>query len=198
MNAFESIFLNLGFGWTAAKAIPYILMILLGFTLVYTLHQRIEHRLKKWISMTLLCVLPFSIYFAVFPIYQGDFVNQYFKPTQLATFPEKHTLNVLVLPSCPYCHQTVQLMNQLKKRYPSLNIQYVVVAKSEKMADVFRSKLSKSIKVKVSKKPEDWIIMAQGGFPCMLLSEHKKIIYAWENDHFGVRAIDDIVSRLKK
>jgi len=63
--------------------------------------------------------------------------------------------------------------------------------------NAFKSKLNRRIKVVISKKPEDWIIMAQGGFPCMILSKDKKIIYAWENDHFGVRAIDDIVSRLK-
>jgi hypothetical protein len=38
--------------------------------------------------------------------------------------------------------------------------------------------------------------MAQGGFPCMILSKDKNIIYAWENGHFGVRAIDDILNRL--
>lgn len=88
-------------------------------------------------------------------------------------------------------------MNKLIERHPNLHIRYVVVAKSSKSMRGFRSTLNRKIAVDLSKKPEDWIIMAQGGFPCMILSEHKKIIYAWENDHFGVRAIDDILSRLK-
>lgn len=197
MNFFETIFLDLGFSWTLAKLIPYVLMALLGFILVYTLHQRVKQRLKKWLSMSILCLLPFGTYFAFFPIYQGDFVNTHFQPTCLEKFPSKITLNVVVLPSCPYCHETIPFMNKLIERHPNLHIRYVVVAKSSKSMRGFRSTLNRKIAVDLSKKPEDWIIMAQGGFPCMILSEHKKIIYAWENDHFGVRAIDDILSRLK-
>lgn len=171
-------------------------MVLLGFIFVYTFHQRIQHRLKKWVFMSILCLVPFTLYFAFFPIYQGDFVNTHFKPTQKEPFPQKLTLNVAVLPSCPYCHETIKLMNDLKKRYPKLNIRYVVVAKSKEMTAVFRPKLSKEIRVQLAKTPEEWFITAQGGFPCMILSQKGKIIYAWENNNFGVRAIDDIVSRL--
>jgi thiol-disulfide isomerase/thioredoxin len=196
MNFFETIFLNLGFSWTAAKLIPYLLMALLGFILVYTFHRRIQHRVKKWISMTLLCLLPFGIYFAVYPIYQGDFVNVHFKPKQLDKFPSKLTLNIVVLPSCPYCHETIKLMNNLKESYPNLNIRYVVVAESKQTMHAFRSKLDPKIDVQLSNKPDNWIIMAQGGFPCIILSKNKNIIYAWESGYFGVRAIDDILNRL--
>lgn len=196
MNFFESIFIDLGLSWTAAKLIPYLLMAISGFILVYTFHQCIESRLKKWLSMSILALLPFGTYFAFYPIYQGDFTNVHFKPTQLDQFPSKYTLNVVVLPSCPYCHETILLMNKLKARQPKLNIRYVVVAETKSTMNGFKSKLNKRIQVVISKKPEDWIIMAQGGFPCMILSEDKKIIHAWENDHFGVRAIDEIISRL--
>jgi hypothetical protein len=70
------------------------------------------------------------------------------------------------------------------------------VAESKQAMQDFRSKLDSKIDVERSKTPKDWIIMAQGGFPCMILSNHKNIVYAWENGHFGVRAIDDILNRL--
>jgi thiol-disulfide isomerase/thioredoxin len=196
MNFFETIFLDLGLSWTAAKLIPYLMMAILGFIIVYTFHSKIKHRFKKWISMSVLCLLPFGTYFAVYPIYQGDFVNVHFQPKQLEKFPSKLTLNVVVLPSCPYCHETITLMNYLKENYPKLQIRYVVVADSKQTMQAFRSKLNHQIDVQLSKKPKDWIMMAQGGFPCMILSKNNKIIYAWENGHFGVRAIDDILSRL--
>lgn len=196
MNFFETIFLDLGFSWTAAKLIPYLMMALLGFILVYTFHRKIQHRVKKWLSMSLLCFLPFGTYFAFYPIYQGDFVNVHFLPKQLDKFPSKLTLTIVVLPSCPYCHETITLMNHLKDSYPKLHIRYVVVAESKQAMQVFRSKLNPKIGVQLSKTPKDWIIMAQGGFPCMILSKDKKMIYAWENGHFGVRAIDDILNRL--
>jgi thiol-disulfide isomerase/thioredoxin len=196
MNFFESIFLNLGFSWTLAKLIPYLLMALLGFTLVYTFHGKIQHRVKKWISMSLVALLPFGTYFTFYPIYQGDFVNDHFLPEQLDNFPSKLSLNIVVLPGCPYCHETISLMNELKARYPKLHIRYVVVGESKQVIHAFKSKLDSKINVQLSKTPKDWIIMAQGGFPCMILSKDKKIIYAWENGHFGVRAIDDILDRL--
>jgi glutaredoxin len=196
MNFFETIFLNLGFSWTAAKLIPYLMMALLGFILVYTFHRKIQHRVKKWLSMAILCLLPFGAYFAIYPIYQGDFVNVHFQPKQLEKFPSKLTLTIVVLPSCPYCHETIKLMNHLNKSYPKLHIRYVVVAESKQAMHAFRSKLNPQIDVQTSKKPKDWIIMAQGGFPCMILSNNKNIIYAWENGQFGVRAIDDVINRL--
>lgn len=196
MNFFESIFLDLGFSWTASKLIPYILMSILGFVIVYTFHKRIQHKWRKWIIMSILAILPFGIYFSIFPIYTGDFVNNHFSPKQLCAFPKKTTLTVVVLPGCPYCHETIELMNHLKESYPKLQIRYVVVAESKQTMQVFRSKLNPRINVQLSNTPKDWIIMAKGGFPCMILSKDKNIIYAWENGHFGVRAIDDILHRL--
>lgn len=196
MNFFESIFLNLGFSWTASKLIPYILMSILGFVIVYTFQKRIQHKWKKWIIMSILAILPFGIYFSIFPIYTGDFVNNHFSPKQLCVFPNKTTLTVVVLPGCPYCHESIKLMNQLIEREPKLNIRYVVVAETDNPLLPFRQKLSKGIPVIKTAKPKDWIIMAQGGFPCMILSKNKNITYAWENGHFGVRAIDDMLHRL--
>lgn len=195
MNLLESIFLDLGFSWTISKLIPYVLMSIMGFVLVYTFHGRIQQKLKKWIFMSILAVLPFVIYFSMYPIYNGDFVNQHFTPEQLCAFPKKTTLTVVVLPGCPYCHESINFMNQLIEREPKLNITYVVVAETDAPLIPFKQKLSKRITVLKSTNPKDWIIMTRGGFPCMILSENRKVIYAWENDGFGVRAIDDVLSR---
>jgi len=195
MNSFESIFLDLGFSWTASKLIPYILMSLLGFVFVYTFHNRIQQRWKKWTFMSILAVLPFGIYFSIFPIYTGDFVNNHYLPEQLCAFPEKTLLTVVVLPGCPYCHETIRFMNELLEREPTLNIRYVVASETDHPLLPFRKKLSKRIRVEKSGKPKDWIVMARGGFPTMILSDHHKIVYAWENDQFGVRAIDDFIKR---
>ncbi len=167
----------------------------MGFVLVYTLHSRVKEKLKKWIFMSILAVLPFVIYFSIYPIYNGDFVNQHFAPEQLSAFPKKTTLTVIVLPGCPYCHESINFMNQLIKREPKLNIRYMVIAETDSPLLPFRQQLSKQISVLKSAKPKDWIVMARGGFPCMILSENRKIIYAWENDGFGVRAIDDVLNR---
>ena len=197
MNFFESIFLDLGFSWTASKLIPYILMSILGFVIVYTFQSRIQQKWKKWTIMTILAVLPFSIYFSIFPIYTGDFVNNHYSPERLATFPKKPLVTVVVLPGCPYCHETIRFMNELLRREPKLNIRYMVVAETNNPLVAFRKNLSKGIEVEKSTKPKDWIVMARGGFPTIILSENHQIVHAWENDQFGVRAIDEILERSK-
>jgi len=195
MNFFESIFLDLGFSWTSSKLIPYILMSILGFVFVYTFQNRIQQKVWKWVSMTLLAVLPFSIYFSIYPIYTGDFVNNHYSPEQLCSFPKKTVLTVVVLPGCPYCHETIRFMNELLEREPTLNIRYVVAAETNNPLLPFRKELTKRIRVEKSGNPKDWIMMARGGFPTMILSDNHKIVYAWENDQFGVRAIDDFIER---
>ena len=195
MNFFDSIFLDPDFSWTVAKLIPYAFMVLLGFTLIYSFHSRIKHLVKKWILMSILGVLPFSLYFFFYPIYQGDFSNNHFTPKQLEPFPNKLTLSVIVLPGCPYCHETISLMNELISREPKLHIRYVVVSESQSTLAMFTPTLDKRISVVRASNIKNWIVMAQGGFPCMMISQQGKIIYAWENDFFGVRAIDDYLDR---
>lgn len=193
MNFFESIFLDLGLSWTASKLIPYLLMLLVGFVFVYTFHSSVSHKVKKWVLMTCLGLLPFSLYFAFYPIYQGDFSNVFFKPEQTEKFPKKRTLSVVVLPSCPYCHETVPFMNELINREPSLRIRYVVVGESKNTMKDFRTKLDRRIEVVLGSPPKNWIMMSHGGFPCMILSEKGKILHAWENGYFGVTALDEII-----
>jgi hypothetical protein len=86
-------------------------------------------------------------------------------------------------------------MNDLISRKPKLCIRYVVVSESMAPLSLFSSKLDNRISVIRVKNLKNWIIMSQGGFPCMMMSEHGKLIYAWENDFFGVRAIDDYLGR---
>ncbi len=170
-------------------------MVLLGYILIYTFHSRIQHKVKKWVLMSILGILPFTVYFSMYPIYQGDFSNKHFTQKKLERFPHKLTLSIVVLPGCPYCYETISLMNEIISREPKLNIRYIVVSDSTVPLSFFSSKLDKRISVIRAKNQKNWIIMAQGGFPCMIMSEYDKIIYAWENDFFGVRAIDDYLSR---
>ena len=148
----------------AAKLIPYLMTAIIGFTLVYTFNKKSRTASKSEKVCHFFACYIFGTYFAVYPIYKGDFVNVHFQPKQLDKFPSKLTLNVVLLPSCPYCHETITYMNNLKESYPKLHIRYVVVAESNQTMQSFRSKLNHQIDVKLSKRPKDWLIMAQGGF----------------------------------
>ena len=114
MNKIETFFLDFGLSWSMSKMLPYVICVLLGLCLVL-LFRRIAFR-NRWlnrISSFILVVLPFSIYFALYPIYQGDFTNQGFKPKSKIQFPSSKTLTVVVLPDCPYCYQSISSLYRM-------------------------------------------------------------------------------------
>ena len=114
MNKIEIFFLDFGLSWSISKMLPYVICVLLGLCFVL-LFRRIAFR-NRWlnrISSFILFVLPFSIYFALYPIYEGDFSNQGSKPSSRIQFPSSKTLTVIVLPDCPYCFQSISLIDKL-------------------------------------------------------------------------------------
>ena len=69
-----SFFLNLGLSYTWSKALPYFILIALGIILGVMLFKRSKSLGMKIASLVAI-VIPFIVYFAINPIYQGDFSN---------------------------------------------------------------------------------------------------------------------------
>ncbi len=194
MNSIENFFLDLGLSWSLSKAIPYLLFILSGFFLAL-LSRKIQLK-KKWIKhtiSTLLFALPFTIYFTLYPIYEGDLTNQGFKPKSKILFPTTKTLTVVVLPDCPYCHQSIPLIDKIKTRNPKMNINFWVVSSDSLPAKSgILSKIPSEFKILQRHDVLEISQLTSGTFPCFVLSDKKKVIQVWNNNQFGVRAIDEI------
>ena len=199
MNAIEKFFLDFGFSWSASKAIPYVFCILLGIVLVFV-YRRFKPK-NVWIFRSVafvLLTLPFSVYFSIYPIYEGDFSNQGTKPTSSIQFPANKALTVVVLPNCPYCYQSIALMKKIKKRNPLIPISYWVVS-----ADTLPAKsailkvIPKEFQIEQRHDIAKISELVQGSFPCFILSDRKSTVKSWNNNQFGVRALDEIETFFK-
>ena len=192
-NSFETILLDLGFSWTLAKYLPFLLALLLGW-LFFRWVKRI--RMNKWILLPLLALvfcLPFVTYFFFYPIYQPDLYNQSYQPkTLLNTPPKATTLAVVVLPGCPYCMQTTEVMNRLAKQNKNIKIAYYMVSEDPSVKQTLRKKLDKRIAIRYTKEATLWMLAAEGVFTSYLLFDQRQLKRAWHNTTFGVLALDEL------
>lgn len=190
MNIFEILFLNLGLSWTVAKIIPYLLSLVIG-VLISTFFFRKSARKKKLLFRTLISVIPLILYFAVFPIYEGDFSNHPYTPSILKLDELKgNDLVVISIPGCPYCFESIEKLNLLKKRNPKMKISFLVCTADKKDLKDYKKAISSSISVKKSVEADSLFQIANQGFPTFVQMRNGKIQRAWSNDSFGVRALD--------
>lgn len=192
-NPVEFFLLDLGFSWTLAKFLPYFFTLLFGFFL-WKLTTKI--RLSFWLRIPLgvsLFLLPFSLYFFFFPIYQPDLFNETYRPKVLPNEkPKCLTLAVVVLPGCPYCLQTAAQMNRLAAQNTKLKIVYYFISEDPSAARIFRKTLNERIELRYTQDATLWMMAAEGVFPSYLLFDNKRLKRAWHNTTFGVRALDEL------
>jgi hypothetical protein len=192
-NLFEDFLLDIGMSWTLAKYLPFIICLILGFFL-FKIWMKIRLRLwLKLIVLSLVCSMPFGLYFFFYPIYQPDVFNTTYAPKMLPEdIPTGTTLAVVVLPGCPYCEQTAAVMNRLTEQNTKLHIVYYFVSEDPEAMKIFRRKLHKRIALKSGIDATRWMLAAEGVFPSYLLYDHKQLKRAWHNTNFGVLALDEL------
>ncbi len=205
MNSFESLLLNSGFSWTNSKVIPYASMILIGIISIVLL-KRILKLKSKWIKFalqTVFFVLPFVLYFMIAPIYEGDFSNnsvQVMKSNSMEELTGKK-LYVLSIPNCPYCYEAIGRMKVLKERVPSAKIEYVVCSSDSINAasylEWYSSEAGELINVRLANNVEEMAKLADHAFPTFVLVDGNKPLKKWNNDSFGVVAMDEVEELLK-
>jgi hypothetical protein len=192
-NFFEDFLLNLGFSWTLAKYLPYVICLLLGLLLFRIWVKVVFRWWLKILVLTVVCSLPFGLYFFFYPIYQPDIYNTAYIPKILPEkLPSKTTLAVVVLPGCPYCAQTTSEMNRLALQNKQLQIVYYFISDDPESVRIFRKNLDRRIGIQSGIDATRWMLAAEGVFPSYLLFDNKQLKRAWHNTSFGVRALDEL------
>jgi len=192
-NFFEDFLLNLGFSWTLAKYLPYGICLLLGLLLFRIWVKVVFRWWLKILVLTVVCSLPFGLYFFFYPIYQPDIYNTAYIPKILPEkLPSKTTLAVVVLPGCPYCAQTTSEMNRLALQNKKLQIVYFFISDDPESVRIFRKNLDRRIGIQSGIDATRWMLAAEGVFPSYLLFDNKQLKRAWHNTSFGVRALDEL------
>ena len=192
-NSLESFLLQLGCSWTAAKYIPYIICLVVGF-LLFRVFSKVAFR--SWARYTLMAVgfcLPFLVYFAFYPIYRADIQAKTYAPPLIEPkLPKQATLYIVILPGCPYCMETIQLSKQMLQKNNKTNIRYILTSEDQEGYLYFRKRLPKQIGVQIPANPSIWMLTAAGEFPSYVLVKDQKVVKAWHNTEFGVNALDQI------
>lgn len=188
----ESILFELGLSWTLSKLLPYILMVLIGGLIFYWAVKRSS---KTWVKVFagVFIPIPFVIYFAIVPIYIGDFSNDsksIVLSDQNSTLQKGH-LSVLTIPGCPYCAEALQTMKKLKDRNENLLIDYVVCYGDSSDINWYADQAEGAVNVILTDQNEEMSKLAEGRYPTFVWVQ-KDAILTWSNDAFGVRALDQI------
>jgi hypothetical protein len=195
----ENFLLNLGLSFTFSKILTYLLFVILGLLLTFLFIKKSKNnrigKVPKLLISIVLLVFPFLIYFAIHPIYEGDFSNNAYSVASKVDFPKKKQLTIIALANCPYCIQSIETSKLLKKKNPSICIEYWVLSTDLKDKAKYQKLLKSIAKVKLKGKNADELtVIAKGSYPTFVISNKHKAIKAWNNDSFGVRAMDEVCS----
>jgi glutaredoxin len=201
MNTLEIFLSTLGFSWTTAKFLPYVIFIGLGSiaAFIFLKKSKVKKKLRWFISLIIL-VLPFAFYFIFSPIYQGDFSNKSFRISEPSSFPKAKQLTVYVLSNCPYCIQATTMLKNMVFHNKRIHLEIKVIGNHindkikyqrliNQMGDVSLYKKGDSL---VREPIKAMLKLTKGEFPTYVISENGQAVKAWHNDRFGVRAMDEI------
>lgn len=201
MSTTELFFLDLGLGFSASKGMAYLIYPLIGLLSWFFIKRFVK---KSWMRVLLLVLAiggPFGAYFALHPIYEGDFSNN---GVSLDVTSELDSLQaprlvVISIPNCPYCQESVGRMLDLKKRYPKLQVEYRICVSDSLAREAvahYKQLAKNTFVVKQANNTEQLVKIADSRFPTFVyLSGSKKT--KWANDDFGAGALDEIVGELK-
>ena len=193
----ENLALNIGASWTFAKLLPYGITILCGILLFFQIKKIAFNKpILKYTSLLFVLVLPFSLGFALHPIYEGDFSSIGNKISKNITPKEfkNDGLTVTTIPDCPFCFGSIEKLKQIKKRNPNIKIDFIVCSKNEKYLKTYKEEINGAFPVRIAENADSLAITSGFKFPTFFLVKNKKPIYSWSNDQFGVRAIDEFES----
>jgi hypothetical protein len=193
----ENFLLNLGLSFTLSKLISYLLFVLVGVLLALFFFKKSKNRriskIPKLIISLVLFVAPFLIYFAIHPIYEGDFSNNSYSIESKIDFPKKKQLTIVALANCPYCIQSIETSKLLKKKNPEIRIEYWVLSSNPIHQLKYKKLLGNAAQVKLKARISDGLaVIAKGSYPTFVISDNNRAIKAWNNDSFGVMAMDEV------
>lgn len=195
MNALELLLLKLGGSFLLAKFVPYFLLLLLGVGFAWVVFRKLQRmNAKKWLNLSivfLLALMPFSLYFAAFPIFQGDLLSMGYSPKSSLKFPFETGLVVVALPGCKYCSESTKLMNQIHEKLPG-KTQYWVLGTDSLDVLAYDNLLTKDVFCRSALNQKELLPITEGSFPTFLWIKNQRIVKAWHNNEFGVRAMHEI------
>lgn len=175
-----------------AKFIPYVILLVLGWLLGWFVYRKIQQKTpKRWLQALVFIgffIQPVIGYFVIFPIYQGDLMDLSYHPKTKLLLPQQKSLIVVALPGCKFCSESTQFMKSVRP-FAKTPIKYWVLGSDSTDLKTYQGLVEKGITCALQPNLTEVLPITEGSFPTYLLIEKGKIIKAWHNDTFGVRAL---------
>jgi thiol-disulfide isomerase/thioredoxin len=198
LNNLDLYLLDFGLSWTQSKLIGYCIFISLGIIFLIVFKKwKIKKNYLNLLKSILIAGLPISIYFAFYPIYEGDIFSSGVKIKSSIELSNEKKLSIVVLPDCPFCLETIPLVKKLKERNPKIEIEYIIAAKPNEIPHGIADKIPKSCSFRLESDLQKLGQITHGAFPTYLISENKNVVLLWRSEHFGTKALDEIESFFK-
>ena len=160
--------------WTLTKIFPYLLCLVGGVFFSIFLYKKSKGKIRLIFLVS--WVIPVAIYFAIHPIYQGDFSNSF------------RTISIKT--------QNLNIVSDELVVIKSLKIRFIVCSSDKHTLLPYQREINNSFELQLANNPTKIAEIAQGKFPSFLFKKQNKI-QIWSNDSFGCLAKDEIENNLK-
>ena len=191
----EELLNYFGLSFTVSKFLPYFFAVFLGFFFSKLLYRHISASIIiRILFITLITVLPFGIYFAIHPIFEGDISNEGVIIRKNLDLPKNKDLLIIALADCPFCIQsqkTIKIIHQKNKR---IKAEYIIVNGTKQDSIRYARMLHGFASCRTVKNSVPLTQTIQGKFPSFILVQKGRLKKVWNNNNFSVRAWDEVVS----
>ena len=200
MNFLEQMLLNIGFSWQLSMLLPFLIILVLGASIGFMFLKSIKATL--WRSSLCICIgIVFSgVYFAFYPIYISDLENEFRIEKNLSSNVQNDGfMGVLVLPDCPHCIYSIDLVKKLTLRNASAKIMYKIVSNDGYGGGIEAKLKDENMRYLHVPHNADIQTLSKGSYPSFVFHERgAKVVQVWNNNAFGSKALDFIESKLNR
>ena len=194
----EELLNYIGLSFTASKFLPYFLIVFLGLFFSKLLYRHISaSKIIRILFITLITILPFGIYFAIHPIFEGEISNEGINIKNNLDLPKNKDLLIIALADCPFCIQsqkTIKIIHQKNKR---IKAEYIIVNGTKQDSIRYARMLHGFASCRTVKNSVPLTQTIQGKFPSFILVQKGRLKKVWNNNNFSVRAWDEVVSGIE-
>ena len=198
MNNLEEILLNVGFSWQISVLLPFVIILVLGVCVGLLILKRMKSKVLRP-SLSFVIGVAFSgVYFAFYPIYISDLENAFRIENHISKNEQNEAfLEVLVLPDCPHCIYSTDLVKKLALRNTDAQIVYKIVSNDGYGGGIEEKLKMEGLKYTFSPYDLDVKNLAKGSFPSFVFHEKDaNEVQVWNNNTFGSNALDYIEGKL--
>ena len=191
----EELLNYFGLSFTASKFSPYFIGVFLGIVFSKLLYRHISaSKIIRILFITLITVLPFGIYFAIHPIFEGDISNEGINIKNNLDLPKNKDLLIIALADCPYCIQSQKTIKIIHQKNTKIKAEYLIVNGTKQDSISYARMLNGFASCRTMKNSIPLLQSIQGSFPSFILVRKGKLNKVWSNNTFSVRAWDEVVS----